>query len=97
MTLFDGIGKVCAECGVDKPASKYHKHPQMPDGLMPVCKACRIGCTALNERRREAMLERQWGDPTEEQIRLACERLRGGWSKAKLARRTVKNPRRIVS
>lgn len=95
MTLFDGIGKVCSECGKEKPASKFYKHPGTLDGLMAHCKACHIGCTAWNERRQEMMRERQFGDPTEEQIRLACERLRAGWSEAKRARRKVKNPRRI--
>lgn len=90
------IWKVCSECGTEKPASKYYKHPRQPDGLMPRCKACHMGCTQRNERVRVALLERQWGDPSEEQIRAACERLRSGWSKAKLARRRGKASRIVV-
>jgi len=95
MTLFDGIGKVCSECGKDKPASKFYKHAGAPDGLMPHCKACHNGCTETNARRTAELMERQLGDPTEEQILMACERLRSGWSPAKRRRRKVKTPRRI--
>jgi hypothetical protein len=35
-------------------------------------------------------LERKPVDPSEEQILAACERLRSGWSRAKLARRAAK-------
>jgi hypothetical protein len=33
--------KRCASCGITKPASAFHRHPQMRTGLGSHCKACR--------------------------------------------------------
>ena len=74
------LDKRCSECGEIKAAGKFYKHPDEPDGLMRHCKACHNGCTEMIARVRAENLERQWGDPTEEQIAEKCEIIRSGWS-----------------
>ena len=39
--------KVCTRCGEDKPLSEYHKRPERPIGVKPMCKMC-----AAVERRK---------------------------------------------
>jgi 5-methylcytosine-specific restriction endonuclease McrA len=39
--------KTCIKCG-PKPISKFHKDSSRPDGLYPVCKACRKPLTAVS-------------------------------------------------
>lgn len=81
--------KTCCECGVEKLLAKYYRHPAEPDGFMRHCKACHNGCTRLACERRTAALERQWGDPSEEQIAAACLRLQAGWSEGVRKRRRL--------
>ena len=72
--------KTCTECGTEKPRTKFYKHPAMPDGLMPHCKACHNGCTEMHQRQEIESREWQWGDPTEADIRRACEQIRQRWT-----------------
>tara|TARA_R110000803_G_C11758237_1_gene293552 strand:- start:45 stop:473 length:429 start_codon:yes stop_codon:yes gene_type:complete len=32
--------KTCFKCGVEKPLTEFHKHPQMKDGRVNKCKIC---------------------------------------------------------
>ena len=83
------LSKRCPECGTEKHRSKFYSHALNPDGLMRHCKACHNGVAATAATQRREKLERQWGDPTEEQIAAACEAIRAGWSDEVLAGRRV--------
>lgn len=81
--------KTCAECGVEKDIRKFFKHSSEPDGLMQNCKACHIGTTELNQQRLAESNERQWGDPTEDQIAVACLAIQNEWTiKERIKRRS---------
>lgn len=85
--------KRCVGCGIEKPLTKYHAHPEEPDGVTPRCKVCHNGTTAWNERRRMMMRDRQPGDPSETQIEAACAAIRARWSARKFeARKNRKVP-----
>lgn len=74
------LGKRCIECGNEKPLSKFYKHPAEPDGLMRRCKGCHNGITSRNKLERPVVTERQWGDPSEEQIARATSAIRESWN-----------------
>lgn len=79
--------KLCSECGKTKPVSKFHKHPTERDGYMKVCKWCRNGGQELAARHARESLDRQFGDPTEDQIAALCLKLRLGWSEKETRKR----------
>lgn len=83
--------KTCTQCRRELLATKFYCHPGEPDGLMAHCKACHNGCYELAERSRVAALERQWGDPTEEQIVARAALIRSGWDEKTKARRVAAN------
>jgi hypothetical protein len=39
--------KVCTNCKIEKPVSEYHKRPERPIGIKPICKKC------SNEKRKQ--------------------------------------------
>lgn len=80
MNLASIVPKVCVQCGKEKPAGKFYRHPAEADGYMRHCKACHNGTTELNQRERPVVTERQWGDPTEEQIAAATAAIRQRWN-----------------
>lgn len=42
--------KVCCYCGKSKTLDNYYKQPRMKDGLMRLCKKCKLmGLTCLNK------------------------------------------------
>lgn len=82
--------KTCNECGVSKPLSKFYRHPWEQDGYMPRCKFCHNGGQELKRRQEEFFSERQLGDPSEESIRLACEKIKAAWTDKQRARRRRK-------
>lgn len=79
--------KVCNECHRDLLATKFYTHTGEPDGLMKHCKACHNGLTDRIEQERVVALERQWGDPSEEQIARAAAVIRQRWDAKTLVRR----------
>lgn len=72
--------KTCVECHRELQVTKFHRHPAEPDGFMSHCKACHNGCFETIERLRSAAIERQLGDPSEEQIAAACAAFQAKWS-----------------
>ena len=73
--------KRCNECRKWLEVRRFYKHPAQPDGLMPHCKSCQ-NCGVVRDRPVYGNGERQWGDPTEEQIAAECLRFQAGWSQA---------------
>lgn len=87
MNLASIVPKVCVQCGKEKPAGKFYRHPAESDGYMRHCKACHNGITERNVREKPVVTERQWGDPTEEQIAAATAAIRQRWNKKTHKRR----------
>lgn len=81
--------KICVECECEKLRTKFYCHPQSADGLMPHCKACHNGCREVNERMRIESLERQFGDPSEEEIAKRAEKIRSEWDEGTREKRLV--------
>lgn len=80
--------RVCSECDTEKLLSKYYRHPHGPGGFMSHCKACHNGCTETNRRLSAELIERQLGDPSEEQIAMMTSKIRSMWTeKVRLRRR----------
>lgn len=79
--------RVCSECGLEKLLAKYYRHPNGPDGFMSHCKACHNGCTETNRRQAAEAMERQLGDPSEEQIAMQTAEIRAKWSGEVMERR----------
>jgi len=73
--------KRCPECSKWHEARKFYKDSTKPDGLSAWCKSC-MNCGVTVERAVYGNGERQWGDPSEEQITAACLRLQASWTPA---------------
>lgn len=50
---FIGIMKTCTDCGVEKPLSKFNKHPRYKHGVRSICKKCKTRQT-LEHRKTPA-------------------------------------------
>lgn len=82
--------KRCPECKKHLEGRKFYKHPTNPDGLMNWCKSC-VNCGVIRDRPVYGDDERQWGDPTEEQITRECLRIQSAWSdRVRESRRKVR-------
>jgi hypothetical protein len=75
------VYKKCPECRKWHEARKFYKDSSKPDGLMAWCKSC-VNCDVARDRPVYGNGERQFGDPTEEQIAAACLQFQSGWSPA---------------
>lgn len=73
--------QVCAQCGKTKRAINFYAG-------MAHCKLCH---NAGIERERWASPDRQWGDPSEEQIAEACEAFKASWTPKMKQRRKAMN------
>jgi hypothetical protein len=71
--------KKCPECKRWLERRKFYKDSTKADGLMNWCTSC-VNCGVVRERPVYGGGERQWGDPTEEQIAAACLMFQAGWS-----------------
>lgn len=69
--------QVCTQCGKQKTAANFYAG-------MRHCKLCH---NAGVERERWASPDRQWGDPSEEQIAKACMEFKASWTPKEAARR----------
>ena len=79
------MGKVCSECGIEKPLAKFYVFHTEPDGHMAWCKACHNGLRELHRQQAAFFAERQLGDPSEEQIAIECRKFQARWSDKKRA------------
>lgn len=79
--------KLCSDCGVEKPLTKFYRFHAMEDGLMPWCKACHNGLTKWHKEQTTFFSERQLGDPSETAIQIACQKIQAGWSDKQRQRR----------
>lgn len=75
------VYKKCPECSKWLEARKFYKDLTKPDGLAAWCKSC-MNCGVVHDRPVYGKGERQWGDPTEDQIAAACLRFQASWSPA---------------
>lgn len=82
--------KKCAECGIWLERRKFYKDSTKGDGLMSWCKSC-VNCGVKRDRPVYGDGERQWGDPSEQQIAAACLALQASWSPA--VRESRRKPR----
>jgi hypothetical protein len=73
--------KRCPECSKHLEARKFYKDSTQPGGLAVWCKSC-MNCGVTIERAVYGNGERQWGDPSEEQITAACLRFQASWTPA---------------
>jgi MinD superfamily P-loop ATPase len=71
--------KRCSECKRHIEIRKFYKDRTQPDGFSSWCKSC-MNCGVVRERAVYGDGERQWGDPTEEQIARECLRFQASWS-----------------
>lgn len=73
--------QVCTQCGKTKRAINFYSG-------MSHCKLCH---NAGVQRQLWASPERQWGDPSEEQIAEACAAFKASWTPKEAARRKKMN------
>jgi MinD superfamily P-loop ATPase len=73
------VYKRCPECKKWHEARKFYKDSTTPDGLMSWCKSC-MNCDIVRDRPAYGNGERQFGDPTEEQIAAECRLFQAKWS-----------------
>ena len=63
------ISKTCTKCGETQPTSNFHKSKANKDGLVPVCKGCRIAyMKAYYADNRESEIDakaEQWSTMTQ--------------------------------
>jgi hypothetical protein len=84
--------KRCSGCKKWHEDRKFYKNPSKPDGLMDECKSCH-NCDIVRDRPVYGDGERQFGDPSEEQIAAACLQLQATWTdKVRESRRKASVP-----
>ena len=92
MTAF--FYKRCEGCAKHLENRKFYKDSTQPDGLMTWCKSC-VNCGVNRDRPVYGDGERQWGDPTEQQIAESCLSFQASWSPAvRESRKKVRAMRR---
>ena len=47
------MSKMCASCGITKPAEQFYKHPNTADRLTAKCRACSSAGVRANQKKRE--------------------------------------------